>query len=138
MERLASALSQIILCTSRRDCTSASWVTTFFTVSSKSFCREIPVPSPGPWIASHSAWVSNAKSPEFTRGSSPIKINARSCALRPSETKDDAAVANKRHAKATTSLLERMAFTTSVYWACRFWTALELDLKCVLSQLICV
>lgn len=22
-----------------------------------------------------------------------------------------------------------MAFTTSVYWACRFWTALELDLK---------
>jgi hypothetical protein len=24
-----------------------------------------------------------------------------------------------------------MAFTTSVYWACRFWTALELDLKYV-------
>ena len=24
-----------------------------------------------------------------------------------------------------------MSFTTSVYWACRFWTALELDLKCV-------
>ena len=24
-----------------------------------------------------------------------------------------------------------MAFTNSVYWACRFWTALELDLKCV-------
>lgn len=23
-----------------------------------------------------------------------------------------------------------MSFTTSVYWACRFWTALELDLKC--------
>lgn len=22
-----------------------------------------------------------------------------------------------------------MSFTTSVYWACRFWTALELDLK---------
>jgi hypothetical protein len=24
-----------------------------------------------------------------------------------------------------------MAFTMGVYWACRFWTALELDLKCV-------
>lgn len=24
-----------------------------------------------------------------------------------------------------------MSFTTSVYWACRFWTALELDLKYV-------
>lgn len=24
-----------------------------------------------------------------------------------------------------------MAFTMSVYWACRFWTALELDLKYV-------
>jgi hypothetical protein len=24
-----------------------------------------------------------------------------------------------------------MTFITSVYWACRFWTALELDLKCV-------
>lgn len=24
-----------------------------------------------------------------------------------------------------------MTFTTSVYWACRFWTALELDLKYV-------
>lgn len=24
-----------------------------------------------------------------------------------------------------------MAFTTSIYWACRFWTALELDLKYV-------
>lgn len=24
-----------------------------------------------------------------------------------------------------------MAFTNSVYWACRFWTALELDLKYV-------
>ena len=24
-----------------------------------------------------------------------------------------------------------MAFTTSVYWACRYWTALELDLKYV-------
>jgi hypothetical protein len=22
-----------------------------------------------------------------------------------------------------------MAFTTSIYWTCRFWTALELDLK---------
>lgn len=22
-----------------------------------------------------------------------------------------------------------MAFTSSIYWACRFWTALELDLK---------
>ena len=29
-----------------------------------------------------------------------------------------------------------MAFTTSVYWACRFWTALELDLKCVLHCLL--
>jgi hypothetical protein len=26
-----------------------------------------------------------------------------------------------------------MSFTMGVYWACRFWTALELDLKCVLS-----
>lgn len=26
-----------------------------------------------------------------------------------------------------------MTFTTSVYWACRFWTALELDLKYVCS-----
>ena len=26
-----------------------------------------------------------------------------------------------------------MSFTTSVYWACRFWTALELDLKYVFS-----
>ena len=26
-----------------------------------------------------------------------------------------------------------MSFTTSVYWACRFWTALELDLKYVSS-----
>ena len=24
-----------------------------------------------------------------------------------------------------------MSFTNSVYWACRFWTALELDLKYV-------
>lgn len=29
-----------------------------------------------------------------------------------------------------------MAFTTSVYWACRFWTALELDLKYVLHSLL--
>lgn len=27
-----------------------------------------------------------------------------------------------------------MAFTNSVYWACRFWTALELDLKCVFKR----
>jgi hypothetical protein len=26
-----------------------------------------------------------------------------------------------------------MAFTMSIYWACRQWTALELDLKLVLS-----
>ena len=26
-----------------------------------------------------------------------------------------------------------MTFTNSVYWACRFWTALELDLKCAPS-----
>ena len=29
-----------------------------------------------------------------------------------------------------------MSFTNSVYWACRFWTALELDLKCVGSYLL--
>src|ERR1700735_785822 len=28
-----------------------------------------------------------------------------------------------------------MAFTASIYWACRFWTALELDLKCVDSPI---
>ena len=27
-----------------------------------------------------------------------------------------------------------MSFTTSVYWACRFWTALELDLKYVFPK----
>jgi hypothetical protein len=26
-----------------------------------------------------------------------------------------------------------MSFTMGVYWACRFWTALELDLKHVIS-----
>lgn len=36
-----------------------------------------------------------------------------------------------------------MAFTTSVYWACRFWTALELDLKyvgmiCDALMLMCI
>lgn len=30
-----------------------------------------------------------------------------------------------------------MSFTTSVYWACRFWTTLELDLKYVFNQYHC-
>lgn len=31
-----------------------------------------------------------------------------------------------------------MAFTSGVYWACRFWTALELDLKYVNPFIIAV